>query len=208
VMVEAWHTRAGAILQTFYAGMEGGTALARLLFGEVSPSGHLPFTVARDAAHYPFFDRTAQNIEYGYWHGYAKFAHEGLEPRYAFGHGLSYTSFARAIASVECDGDTLSVAVVVTNTGDVAGTDIVQCYIGHPGTVTPRAAFELKGFARATLEPGETQRVTITVPIAALRYRDAELHRWVLELGTYCAIIADAANDPASLRAEFSPPSA
>ena len=93
-MVETWRGQVAAIIQTFYAGMEGGSALARILFGLVNPSARLPFTVARDAADYPFFDRDAETIEYGYWHGYAKFDREALTPRYAFGHGLSYTHFA------------------------------------------------------------------------------------------------------------------
>src|SRR5690606_24800345 len=70
VIVEGWRSRTAAILQTFYAGMEGGTALANILFGDVSPSGRLPFTVARDPADYPFFDRDADAITYDYWHGY------------------------------------------------------------------------------------------------------------------------------------------
>jgi beta-glucosidase len=93
IMVEQWHEGVGAILQTFYSGMEGGTALARLLFGEVSPSGKLPFTVAKSAEDYPFFDKDADSIRYDMWHGYALLDRDGEEPRYAFGHGLSYAAF-------------------------------------------------------------------------------------------------------------------
>ena len=199
VMIERWHDVAGAILQTFYAGMEGGTALARLLFGDVSPSGRLPFTVARDAAHYPYFDRTAEDIEYGYWHGYAKFAHDELVPRYAFGHGLSYTRFERRLVGARRDGDRIVAEVDVTNAGAMAGAEVVQCYIGYPGTVTPRARFDLKAFARVDLAVGETRRVTLGVAIDALKYRDVATHGWALEAGAYRVMIATSAADGAPL---------
>jgi hypothetical protein len=96
VLVEEWRARASAILQTFYRRHGRRNALARLLFGEVSPSGRLPFTVASDAEHYPFFDRDARAITYDYWHGYAKLLRDGVQPRYAFGHGLTYSSVASA----------------------------------------------------------------------------------------------------------------
>ena len=201
VMVEGWHDSAGAILQTFYAGMEGGRALAHLLFGAVPPSGRLPFTVARDAAHYPFFDRAAESIEYGYWHGYAKFEHEGLEPRYPFGHGLSYTSFAASDLSVTLRGNAVVVETIVTNTGSTAADDVVQCYIGYPGTIAPRAAFNLAAFTRITLAPGEARGVSLTIPIDSLRYRDTASHGWTLEPGDYRFMIARAATDPAPLQA-------
>ena len=201
VMVEGWHDSAGAILQTFYAGMEGGRALAHLLFGAVPPSGRLPFTVARDTAHYPFFDRAAESIEYGYWHGYAKFVHEELEPRYPFGHGLSYTSFAASDLSVTLRGNAVVVETIVTNTGSTAADDVVQCYIGYPGTIAPRAAFNLAAFTRVTLAPGEAQRVSLTIPLDSLRYRDTASHGWTLEPGDYRFMIARAATDAAPLEA-------
>jgi beta-glucosidase len=195
VMVESWHGSAGAILQTFYAGMEGGNALARLLFGDVSPSGRLPFTVARDAAHYPFFDRTAQSIDYGYWHGYAKFAYEGLEPRYAFGHGLSYAAFAMSELTVVRQGEVIEVGAMVTNTGTVRADEVVQCYVGCPGTITPRASHTLMAFARVTVAAGETKHVSLSIPIDSLRYRDTQTHGWALEPGTYRIMIARSAGE-------------
>jgi beta-glucosidase len=203
VLVERWRERVGAILQTFYSGMEGGTALARLLFGEISLSGRLPFTVARDASDYPFFDRDADAIEYGYWHGYAKFEHEGLSPRYAFGHGLSYADFSYRALTVRRAGQAIEASVAVRNESATAADEVVQLYVGYPGSVEPRAAKSLKAFARVSLAPGETRVVRLTVPLASLRYRDPALHAWKLEPGEHRIIVARSAADPAPLTASL-----
>ncbi len=185
VMVEAWHGAAAAIVQTFYAGMEGGTALARLLLGAVSPSGKLPFTVARDAAQYPPFDPAAAVAQYGYWHGYALFDQAALEPRYAFGHGLSYAKFAYSELAAGCDGAAILASVTVTNHGGVAADEVVQLYIGTPGKAAQRAPKRLSGFRRLTLAPGQAERVQLRVDLDDLRWRDPAVHGWVLEHGSY-----------------------
>ncbi|PKP72023.1 MAG: glycosyl hydrolase [Alphaproteobacteria bacterium HGW-Alphaproteobacteria-5] len=204
VLVEEWRDTAGAILQTFYSGMEGGTALARLLFGEANPSGRLPFSVARTADDYPFFDREADAIEYGYWHGYAKLEHDGIEARYPFGHGLSYTSFSHRALDARVTGAAIEATVAVRNDGPHPGDEVVQLYVGYPGTVTPRAAKTLQGFARVHLDPGETGIVRLSVPLANLRYRDPHTHGWKLESGEHRIIVARSAADPAPLAVTIS----
>jgi beta-glucosidase len=201
VMVERWYARAGAILQTFYSGMEGGTALARLLFGDISPSGRLPFTVARDAAHYPHFDRDADAIEYGYWHGYAKIGQDQHLARYPFGHGLSYTQFSHADLAVSTDSTRLSINLSVANTGHVTGDDIIQCYVAFPGTIAPRAARQLAAFARVSLAPGETKTLALDIAFDDLRYRDTATHGWAFERGDYRILIARHAEDDAAIEA-------
>jgi len=185
VMVEEWREGTAAILQTFYAGMEGGTALARLLLGEVSPSGRLPFTVARDAAHYPFFDREATAITYDRWHGYTKFDAEDLTPRYSFGHGLSYTSFVyRALRASE-RGDDIALAVSVSNTGTRAAEDVVLAFAHLPGDPQSTPKRLLKAFARIALEPGETQTLRLTVPKESMQRYDYRRREWYLPKGEY-----------------------
>ncbi len=196
VLVEEWRDKAGAIMQTFYAGMEGGTALARLLFGDVSPSGKLPFTVARDPADYPFFDRDAKAIEYGYWHGYAKFEVEALTPRYPFGHGLSYTQFDYRALTARQQGDTIDVSVAVSNVGEVTATEVVQCYVSFPGSVKPRPAKSLKAFARVALAPGETKMVRMRIVLDDLRYRDPLRHEWRIEPGVHHIIVGGSSAAP------------
>lgn len=195
VLVEQWREKPSAILQTFYSGMEGGRALARLVFGEANPSGRLPFTVACKPEDYPHFDRDADAIEYGYWHGYAKFEQEGTQPRYPFGYGLSYTRFAYRGLAVRRSGDLIEAQVAVTNTGDRAGSEVIQLYVGYPGTVKPRATRNLHGFSRVDLGPGETRIVDLQVPVANLRYRDPATHHWKLESGNYTIEIARHSGD-------------
>ena len=194
VMVEEWHGAVSAIVQTFYAGMEGGTALARLLLGHVSPSGKLPFTLARDAAQYPPFDPDAAVAQYGYWHGYALFDHAALAPRYAFGHGLSYGDFTYDDLTAECDGAAILAEVTLTNHGSVAADEVVQLYIGTPGQAAPRPYKRLSDFRRLTLAPGQSERVQLHVPLDALRWRDPAVHGWLLERGTY-RVMAGGASD-------------
>ena len=198
-MVEEWIDRPRAVLQTFYAGMEGGTALAKLLFGLVSPSGKLPFTVARDAADYPDFDKNAAAIHYGYWHGYAKFEHEALEPRFAFGHGLSYSQFAYRALAVRQHASGFAITVAVRNQGQVAASEIVYAFIGYPGTVAPRARKTLKAFERINLYPGETRMVRMSLPFEAMRYRDPATHGWHLEHGAYRILVGGSSRDDALL---------
>lgn len=184
VLVEGWREQASAILQTFYAGMEGGNALAEILFGEVNPSGRLPFTVARAASDYPYFDRDADTITYDYWHGYAKLARDGVEPRYRFGHGLSYTRFTRRALSVTVSDRHLDISLTVTNVGDRPGGESVLCYVRYPGAVE-RWPMALKAFSRVSLALGETQTIAMKIDIDDLRYRDAVSHEWKLEPGEY-----------------------
>jgi beta-glucosidase len=196
VMVEAWRDKASAILQTFYSGMEGGTALARLLFGEVSPSGKLPFTVARDPADYPPFDRDAEAITYGYWHGYALFDHAKRSPRYGFGHGLSYATFTYRSAKAQLADGRITISVAVRNDGAVSATEIVQAYVGFPGTVHPRPEKSLKAFARVTIAPGATRVVEMSIAINDLRYRDPAIHAWKVETGRHRILIGGSSAGP------------
>ncbi len=194
IMVEGWHNKVGAILQTFYAGMEGGTALARLLFGEVSPSGKLPFTLAQSQVDYPFFDKDADAIDYDLWHGYSLFDRSGAAVRYAFGHGLSYAKFTYRALKARVAGDHIEVQVSVTNMGDVTADEVAQIYIGPPGIAVERQKKLLKGFRRVTIAPGETKTVRIDVPLETLKWRDPVAHSWRLESGEY-TVFAGGASD-------------
>ena len=189
IMVEEWHDKAGAILQTFYAGMEGGTALARLVLGDTVPSGKLPFTVARSIQDYPFFDISATSIEYSYYHGYALADKVGTTPRFAFGHGLSYARFAYRALKVRVSGDAVMVSVAVHNESVIGADEVVQTYISFPGTSVDRPIKLLKAFERVWIEGGETRIVDMIIPIADLRWRDPATHSWKLESGHYRVMV-------------------
>lgn len=196
VMVEGWHDRADAILQTFYSGMEGGTALARLLFGEVSPAGRLPFSVARDAGDYSPFDREATAVTYDYWHGYARLARDGRRARFPFGHGLSYSRFETRALSLRRAGDRFEAGVAVRNLGDVAADHVVLLWAQAPGGVDPSWPRRLVAFARVAVPAGETRVVALDFDAAALRHRDPATRQWRLEPGRWRFFIADTAESP------------
>ncbi|MFZ4689701.1 MAG: beta-glucosidase [Polymorphobacter sp.] len=198
VMVEDWHDQAAAILQSFYSGMAGGTALAQLLLGQVSPAGRLPFTVARDPADYPAFDRDAVAVTYDHWHGYAKLARDGRTARYPFGHGLSYASFTTRALTARRSGDGIACTVAVTNTGAIAADHVVLLWAEPPGAVPLCWQRRLAAFARVSLAPGETRIVSLAVPLAALRWRDPTTHGWQLEPGAWRFVVADTAEASAS----------
>jgi len=196
VMVEAWIDAAPAAMQTFYAGMEGGAALPRLLFGDVSPSGRLPFTVARDADHYPPFDISAHSVEYGYWHGYALFDRDGHAPRFPFGHGLTYSDFDYSDLRAKRRGDGgLEVRVTVENTGSRAAIETPQLYIGWPGQSAPRPGQSLRGFSRLRLAPGEKAETVFGVDPRDLAWFDPDARTWRIESGRHTVRIARSARD-------------
>lgn len=206
VITEAWRERVRAIVVLWYAGMEGGHALADVLLGRVNPGGRLPCSFPRRAEDLPFFDRNATKITYDLWHGYRKLARDGARPAFPFGCGLSYTSWQHTNLRLAADqlaaGDTLEATLDVTNTGAVAGDEVVQLYIAAHGSRVERAARELKAFARISAAPGESRKVRLTVPVADLAYYDAT-RGWVVEPLEYEAIIARHAHDDSGLRARF-----
>jgi beta-glucosidase len=193
ITVEEWHEKAGAILMAFYPGEQGGSALANLLLGRASPSGRLPFTVPRDPKHLPPFDNRSLSVEYGRYHGYTLADKKGFEPRYPFGYGLGYTTFAYANPSldaleVKADG-TLLASVDVTNTGPRAGEETVQLYVGFPASKVDRPAKLLRGFEKVALAPGETKRVTLPVAAKYLAYYDVGAKAWLVEPTDYVALV-------------------
>src|SRR5690606_28731639 len=124
IVMEEWKEKPAAILMAWYPGMEGGHALARILFGEVNPSGKLPFTIPVNEADLPFFKDRIDAIDYGYYHGYTLFDKKGLPAAFPFGFGLSYTTFAYSNLQVETGDDALTVSFDLENTGDRAGAEV------------------------------------------------------------------------------------
>lgn len=208
-----WVKKVPSIVQAWYLGSEAGNGIADVLFGKVNPSGKLPFTfpvkLSDNAAHalgaYPGVQREDSplvDIEYkegvlvGYrWHDTKK-----IKPLFAFGHGLSYTDFTFGKATIdakEISGDdaTVTVTVPVTNTGDVAGAEVVQCYVSDPKASVLRPAKELKAFEKVYLRPGETKEVSFTIDRQALSFFDADKHQWVAEPGDFILHIGAASDD-------------
>lgn len=199
ITVEEWHNQVPAILQTFYNGMEGGNALARILFGEVNPGGKLPFTVPKQESDLPPFDSYAENAEYGYYHGYTLFDKEKKEPRYPFGFGLSYTTFTISNLQLNADGytqgQTISLWVEVTNTGNRSGAEVVQAYISFDQLKQERPAKLLKAFSKVYLQKGESKRVPLHIPVNDLKYYNENTGQWELEKGSYTLQVGNASNN-------------
>ncbi len=206
VVMEDWIDSAPAIVQTFYPGQEGGTAVARLLFGDVNFSGKLPFTVAKDPADYPLFQNLATEVAVDYFHGYRKFEHDSLTPRFWFGFGLSYTKYEYSDLKVLCstvsDTGRLNFEVKVTNNGPVAGDEIVQVYIGYPHTTARRPAKELKAFARVALQPAESKVVPLNVPVREMAYWEAS-GGWTVEKVEHAVLVGPSADSATLLSAPF-----
>ena len=166
-----------AIVEAWYPGQAAGTAIADVLFGNYNPGGRLPVTFYKSTADLPAFDNYAMaGRTYRFFNG---------TPLYPFGHGLSYTTFAyrnlRTSADQMRSGDTLSVRVDVTNTGKLAGDEVVQLYAKHIGSKVARPTKDLRGFQRVSLRPGETKTVTLRLPAQSLAYWNADTHAWTLE---------------------------
>lgn len=193
VTMETWKDDVEAILMAWFPGMEGGHAIADILFGDVNPSGKLPLTFPKSTDQLPFFDRKARSIEYGYYHGYRLFDRDGLEAAFAHGFGLSYTEYSYGnlklgATDIGKDG-ALEVGVEVTNAGGMAGEEIAQLYVGCEGSSVDRPLKELKGFARVRLEPGETKVVSFSVKAPDLAYYDEGSGSWVVEEGEYTVYV-------------------
>jgi beta-glucosidase len=189
VITESWRDQVAAILMAWYPGMEGGHALADILFGEVNPTAKLPCVFPKSLDQLSFFDKEADTIEYGYFHGYRLIDWDGNEPAFPFGYGLSYTTFAYQNLLIEpgeiTPAETITVSVEVTNTGPVAGEEVVQLYIGYESSRVERPVKELKGFGRVEIQPGETKQVVFNIPARQLAYYDEAKTDWVVEAITY-----------------------
>lgn len=215
VVVADWVANVDALLMAWYAGMKEGTALAEILFGDVNPSGKLcqSFPV-READLPAFHNATTGDVAYDYFHGYRWLEKKGIAPQYPFGFGLGYTTFelsnlAVATPTIAADG-TLSVSVDVKNTGPVAGSEVVQLYVGYDNTAVAdqwgRPVKDLKAFARvANLAPGATQTVTLTVKAADLAYWNTTAQEMTVEKMTYQLYVGPSSdsNDPNMKRATF-----
>ncbi|MEW6552858.1 MAG: glycoside hydrolase family 3 C-terminal domain-containing protein [Actinomycetota bacterium] len=188
-LTSGWRDRAAAILVAWYPGMEGGNAIAALLFGEENPSGKLPVTFPESNGQVAPMDKKAKSAEYGYYHGYRLCDREGYEPAFPFGFGLHYTEYAYSnlrLNAHEIDPDgTLTVKADITNTGEMAGCEIVQLYVGHPGSAADRPLRELKGFTRVHTEPGETKTVSFDIKGGDLAYYDEDAGAWKTEQREY-----------------------
>ncbi|HLJ87076.1 MAG TPA: glycoside hydrolase family 3 C-terminal domain-containing protein [Candidatus Angelobacter sp.] len=208
VDMDQWIDRTPAVLQAWYPGQEGGTALAEIVFGQVNPSGRLPVSFERRendnpafGNYYPGSDGKRVVYKEGVFVGYRGYERNGVKPLFPFGHGLSYTSFAYGNLSIAeskqsssaDQGQHFQVSFDVTNTGTRDGAEIAQVYVADKSHGSASPAKELKGFARVTLKPGEKQRVTVTLDERALSHYDVTSKQWKAEQGRFDVLVGRSA---------------
>ena len=201
-----WVNNVPAIVEAWYSGSEAGTALASILFGDVNPSGKLPFTFPvkledNSAIAMGEYPGDGKNVRYnddifvGYrWHDTKK-----IKPLFAFGHGLSYTQFDYGKLTIDkntmTQSETITVSIPVKNVGQRAGAEIVQLYIKDEKSSLPRPEKELKGFAKVRLDAGEEKTVKFTIDANALKFYDDRQADWVAEPGKFEVLIGASAVD-------------
>jgi len=203
VETAAWIDKAPVLLDAFYPGQEGGTALAEVLFGETNPSGKLPFTWEKqweDSAAYGNYPTGqtphANTYKEGVFLGYRWFDAKGAEPLFPFGFGLGYSTFEVSRAAVANDANRdIEVTATVRNTGSRAGAEVVQVYVEPPKAEAPRPVRELKAFTKVALDPGASKSVTLHIPRADLAYWNPRTKSWVVTPGDYVARVGDSSRN-------------
>ena len=220
IQMTGWNDQAAAIVYAWYPGQSGNKALAEILCGEVNPSGKLPITIEKrfqdSPASHGYLPQGATlysgwgpdndmsqpihdvHYEEGVFVGYRWYEAKKIAPMYAFGYGLSYTTFAYKelkLSSPElADESRLSVEFTLTNTGQVAGAEVAQLYVAPVASSMPRPGKELKGFAKVTLAPGESQVVRIRLTRRDFAFWDVKSHAWRAEAGAYRILVGGASN--------------
>lgn len=189
IMLENVVDKVGAILMQYYPGMEGGTALAEILFGKISPSGRLPFSIPKDEKYLVDIDWNAKEQIYERYHGYTRLDYLKKEPRFDFGFGLSYTEFAYENLHSQVELDALKTIVTVRNIGKRESDTVVLLFVGAPGIAVEREKRLLKGFTRIHLLPGEEKEVCLVCPLKELTYYDEQTQTMQLETGDYTVFV-------------------
>lgn len=205
-VVMPWLDDVAGVAQAWYQGTAVGRSIANVLYGDAEPGGRLPVTFPASEEQGPELVRDSGTVSYdeGIHVGYKWFARHGEEPLFPFGHGLSYTTFAydklrttqlNTKAAPNSSAATATVSVTVTNTGDRAGSEVVQAYVGNLPTTVDTVDQALAGFARVELEPGESQRVTIEIDPRVLSHWDEKADAWVTPRGSVPVSVGSSAAD-------------
>ena len=201
-----WIEKVPALLHAWYPGQEGGTALAQVLFGEHSPSGKLPASFERRWEDNPTFksyypQKGDKHVEYteGIFVGYRHFDRSPVKPLFPFGYGLSYTRFEYSDLKIapEPPGakELVRVSFQIKNAGPREGAEVAELYVGDSHASVPRPTKELKGFAKVSLQSGETKHVTLSLDRRAFSFFDITRHDWHAEPGDFAILIGSSSAD-------------
>jgi beta-glucosidase len=196
-----WIDKVAAVLEAWYPGQESGAGTAAVLFGDADPGGRLPMTFPVNAAQgpatkpeeYPGVGRSAHYDE-GIYVGYRFYDEHKQTPLFPFGFGLSYTAFAYSQLHVERVNDSFQLHVTVKNTGNRAGSEVVEVYLTDPPSAH-EPPYQLKGFSKVQLQAGESTTVDITIPVAELAAWDDASHHWQTSSGVYRLSVGSSSRD-------------
>ena len=192
--------RVPAIVESWLLGQAGGSGIADVLYGAVNPSGRLTETFPHrleDSPAFTSFPGEGQHVRYGegMYVGYRWYDARRIDVAFPFGFGLSYTTFSYGAASARWTGEGIAITVDVTNTGELAGREVVQAYVSLPGSAVDRAPRELKAFASVEIPPGETVTVELLAKRRDLRYWEERVSSWILESGDYVVEVGSSSRD-------------
>jgi beta-glucosidase len=197
-----WLEDVPAVVEAFYPGLEGGSATANVLLGQVNPSGKLPVTFPKRLQDTPAFGNYpgTKEVHYGegIFVGYRHYDQREVEPLFPFGHGLSYTTFeyGRITAPARAKiGEPVRLAVTVKNTGNTAGKEVVQVYVHDAQSSLIRPPKELKAFAKIALQPGESQNVSFVLDQRAFALYDPYRKAWIVEPGQFEILVGSSSRD-------------
>jgi beta-glucosidase len=196
-----WLDDVPAVVEAYYPGQEGGDAIARVLFGDVNPSGKLPETFPKrleDNPSHGFFPGEKRRVLYGegIYVGYRHYDTRGIEPLFPFGHGLSYTEFEYSNLRIEEKRDNnVRVTLNVKNTGKTAGAETVQLYVRDLEASVNRPDKELKAFLKIELLPGQTKQVEFFLRRDAFAFFSPIQNRWIVEPGEFELLIGSSSRD-------------
>lgn len=189
ILIDEWESDVPGIIFSFYSGMEGGSALADILFGDVCPSGKLPYTVAKKEEDYPFFDPDLTEATYEYYHGYCKMDKEKKQVSYPFGYGLSYTSFDIGEPILRKSNGTAKFTLTIRNNGNMRGAEVIQLYVGCKDSEVDRPVKVLRDFVRVELSPSEEKAIDLSINKDQMAYYDEKKNAWITENISYIAYI-------------------
>ena len=196
-----WLKEVPAILESYYPGQEGGNAIAKILFGEVNPSGKLPETFPRQVEDNPShgnFPGDPENVSYeeGIYVGYRHYDKKNIEPLFPFGFGLSYTTFAYNNLQIgQAEDGAVKVDAEIKNSGLVPGKEVIQVYIKDPGSAIDKPDKELKGYTKVFLEPGESKTVSLELSRDQFAHYDEQKNQWVVEPGQFEILLGSSSRD-------------
>jgi beta-glucosidase len=204
VIMSKWIAQVPAIVDMWYGGQEGGSAIADVLFGDADPSGKLPVSFVKqweDSPAYGHYPGKNLQVEYaeGIYVGYRYFDKKKVEPLFPFGYGLSYTKFDYSDIKVsphQTPSDKpVEVSLQVRNTGTRAGAEVVELYVHDGHSSVDRPVQELKGFQRVDLQPGETKDVHFTLDHSAMTFYSTAKKDWVAEPGDFDVLVGSSSRD-------------